>query len=97
MSVAFAVTLSSPARINITTVSAAKPANATWCGKNMSNTNQSNQLTGAGGQSALRCAGCDTHLQPQEVYACDTCAAGWMQDENFRMHGENDEKSQAAM
>lgn len=54
----------------------------------MSNTNQSNQPTGAGGQSALLCAGCNTHLQPQEVYACDTCAAGWMQDANFNMCGD---------
>lgn len=47
----------------------------------------SSQPTGAGEPSASVCVGCDRHLSPQETYACDTCAAGWMKDANFNMCG----------
>jgi len=85
-----AATPSSPVKTGITTQSVAKAATAICNGRNMSNTTPSNQLTGAGEQSALVCVGCGIPLQQQETYACDGCAAGWMQDDNFRMHGEND-------
>lgn len=58
--------------------------------KNGNETWQLNQPTGAGEPSALACVGCGILLQQQETYACDGCAAAWMQDDNFRMHGEND-------
>lgn len=56
----------------------------------MSEITPSSQYTGAGEQSASVCVGCDQHLSPQETYACDTCAAGWMKDANFNMCGGED-------
>lgn len=57
----------------------------------MSEITQSSQHTGDGEQSASVCVGCPQLLSPQETYACDTCAAGWMKDANFNMCGESDE------
>jgi len=50
---------------------------------------QSNPPTGAGEQSASVCVGCEVRLSPQETYACDTCAAGWMKGANFNMTGSD--------
>lgn len=56
----------------------------------MSEITQSNLPTGDGEQCASACVGCEVHLSPQETYACDTCAAGWMKDANFNMCGGED-------
>ncbi len=57
----------------------------------MSNINQSNQPTGAGGQSALLCAGCGTGLKSSEVYACTRCLDFWLlADPAYDMTGEDD-------
>ncbi|MBD8129347.1 hypothetical protein IFT41_24955, partial [Pantoea agglomerans] len=53
----------------------------------MSEITQSSPPTGDGEQCASVCVGCEAHLSPQETYACDTCAAGWMKDANFNMCG----------
>lgn len=42
---------------------------------------------------AINCAGCGIPLATDETYAC----VRWMQDDNIRMHGGSDEKSQAKM
>ncbi|MBD8181660.1 hypothetical protein IFU25_08085 [Pantoea agglomerans] len=55
--------------------------------KNTNGTSQSNLPTGDGEQCASACVGCEVRLSPQETYACDTCAAGWMKDANFNMCG----------
>ncbi|WP_349844432.1 protein NinF [Pantoea dispersa] len=59
--------------------------------KNGNDIGQLNQPTGAGEPSALACAGCGSELPPYWVYACDQCCAGWMENENNRMHGDNDD------
>ncbi|WP_425018963.1 protein NinF [Pantoea agglomerans] len=46
---------------------------------------------------AINCAGCGIPLATDETYACVRCCAGWMQDDNIRMHGGGDEKSQTKM
>lgn len=56
----------------------------------MNEITQSNLPTGDGEQCASACVGCNQHLSPQETYACDTCAAGWMKDANFNMCGGGD-------
>ena len=56
----------------------------------MNEITQSNLPTGDGVQSASVCVGCEVSLSPQETYACDTCAAGWMKDANFNMCGGED-------
>ncbi|MEA5104706.1 protein NinF [Pantoea sp. S18] len=61
----------------------------------MNNTTPSNPPTGAGELSALVCAGCGSELLSDWVYACDRCCAGWMRDDNFRMHGESDNGDKA--
>lgn len=58
--------------------------------KNGNETGQLNQPTGAGEPSASVCVGCEVRLSPQETYACDMCAAGWMKDANFNMCGGKD-------
>ncbi|WP_431357005.1 protein NinF [Pantoea trifolii] len=63
----------------------------------MQNTSNTSHSTQSGDTHDIRCAGCDAPLPPDWVYACDRCCAGWMQDDNFRMHGESDEESQKAM
>ncbi|NEG85083.1 hypothetical protein GQQ15_06355 [Pantoea agglomerans] len=55
----------------------------------MSEITQSNLPTGDGVQCASACVGCEVRLSPQETYACDTCAAGWMKDANFNMTGSD--------
>lgn len=56
----------------------------------MNEITQSSLPTGDGEQSASVCVGCEERLSPQETYACDTCAAGWMKDANFNMCGGED-------
>jgi len=56
----------------------------------MNEITQSSQPTGDGVQSASVCVGCEARLSPQETYACDTCATGWMKDANFNMCGGED-------
>ncbi|WP_082170530.1 protein NinF [Pantoea vagans] len=46
---------------------------------------------------AISCAGCGSALPPDWVYACDRCCAAWMQDDNFRMHGGDDEEDQTPL
>ncbi len=53
----------------------------------MKETGLSNQPTTNGELSALQCVGCPALLEPEETYACDACAAGWMRDANFNMCG----------
>lgn len=91
MNAAAAVTSSSPVKISITTRCDASVVKLTLSGKNMNMTDQSKQLIGDGEQFASVCVGCPQLLSPQETYACDRCAAGWMQDANFNMCGESDE------
>lgn len=55
----------------------------------MNEITQSNLPTGDGEQCASVCVGCPQLLSPQETYACDTCAAGWMKDANFNMAGSD--------
>lgn len=55
--------------------------------KNTNGTSQSNLPTGDGEPCASACVGCEARQSPQETYACDTCAAGWMKDANFNMCG----------
>lgn len=56
----------------------------------MNEITQSNLPTGDGELCASVCVGCPQLLSPQETYACDTCAAGWMKDANFNMCGGED-------
>ena len=90
MNAAAAVTPSSPQKTSITTRCDASAVKLTLNGKNMNMTDQSKQFIGDGEQSASVCVGCNRHLLPQETYACDRCAAGWMQDANFNMCGGED-------
>lgn len=46
---------------------------------------------------AIKCAGCGIPLATDETYACVRCCAGWMQDDNIKMHGGGDEESPAKM
>lgn len=89
MTAAADVTPSLPQRISITTALIVTSVNAISNGRTMSDTTQSSQPTGDGALSASACVGCEVRLSPQETYACDTCAAGWMKDANFNMTGSD--------
>ncbi len=91
MTAAADVTPSSPQRISITTALTANPASAISNGRTMSDTTQSSQPIGDGGQSATACVGCGINLKPFEVYACTDCLNFWlMSDPNGLMGGDDD-------
>lgn len=93
MNAATAATPSSRAKTNITTASHVSLAKPTSNGKTMKETSQSNLPTGAGEQSASVCAFCQASLAPCETYCCSDCEIELLDDPNYRMHGESDERN----
>uniref|UniRef100_UPI0035E3EE39 protein NinF n=1 Tax=Pantoea septica TaxID=472695 RepID=UPI0035E3EE39 len=63
----------------------------------ITSTSTTSRSTPSGDTFATSCAGCGSALPPDWVYACARCCAGWMQDDNFRMHGESDEEDQTSL
>lgn len=59
----------------------------------MKETSQSSPPTGAGEPSALFCAFCQASLAPCETYCCSDCEIELLDDPNYRMHGESDERN----
>ncbi|WP_353247398.1 protein NinF [Pantoea stewartii] len=57
----------------------------------MSDTTQSSQPTGDGGQSATACAFCGTTLADSQVYCCTACEVTLMLDPNYRLSGESND------
>lgn len=57
----------------------------------MKETDQLNQPTGAGEQSALLCAGCSAPLKPTEVYACSECLDFWLMTDPNGLMGVDDD------
>lgn len=91
MTAAADVTPSSHQRINFTTALIVTSASAISNGRTMSDTTQSSQPTGDGGQSASVCVGCGISLKPSEVYACTDCLNFWLMSDPNGLMGEDDE------
>lgn len=52
-----------------------------------------NPPTGAGEPSASVCVFCQELLEPAETYCCSDCEIELLDDPNYRMHGESDERN----
>ncbi|KAB0556205.1 hypothetical protein F7Q90_08490 [Pantoea stewartii subsp. stewartii] len=91
MTAAVDVTPPSPQRINTITALTATSVNAISNGRIMSDTTQSSQPTGDGGQSVIACVGCGISLKPFEVYACTDCLNFWLMSDPNGLMGEDDE------